>query len=98
MGMYDDLEATRRMWARKLFGRPCRPDYRPKEFWDETGRVVVAYLNLKIGLGRNLNKVDPLDFLDWLDQHADKLDRYEEGEDIDRAELVDEWLLTMGVK
>lgn len=94
MGSYDDLEHLRRLWVQKLFSGGIPES---QEFWDETGRVVAAYIDIRLGCGRNMNRVDPHGFADWLDHHA-KTGRYASGTDIDRAELVDEWLLEHGVK
>ena len=95
MGSYDDLEALRNIWVLKILGRQWQPP-RSEEFWNETGRVVVSYLNLKLGSGHDRNKLT--EFVGWLLRHDDKLCRYESGSDIDRAELVDEWLLEAEVK
>jgi hypothetical protein len=99
MGNYDDLEHTRAMWMKLVLaqGYPRRLyPIRSEAFWNETGRVVMAYLRLR--LGGQMNKIDPSDFVYWLARRDDKLDRYSLGSDMDRAELVDEWLLETGVR
>jgi hypothetical protein len=101
MGHYDDLEHTRAMWMKLVLGAQGYPlqlyPIRSEAFWNETGRVVMAYLKLRLG-SQNMNKVDPTGFVYWLAHRDDKVERYSSGSDMDRAELVDEWLLENGVR
>ena len=70
--------------------RPANSRPRDQAYWDETGRLVVEYMTLQLGT----NAIEPyrLGFVWWLQASPWAIRRYRDGDDMQRAELVD-WYL-----
>jgi hypothetical protein len=69
-----------------------KPHARPRDqaYWDETGRLLIEYFELKVGVYASEALFEA--FLGWLERSPAELRRFERGDDMKRAALVD-WFL-----
>jgi hypothetical protein len=69
-----------------------RPRRRDRAYWEETGRLVMEYFELKAGAEYSVALHNG--FIGWLKRSPSELALYENGDDMMRAALVD-WFLTV---
>jgi hypothetical protein len=74
----------------KGFGRPRPRRARDEAYWAETGRVVLDYFELQAGALYSATLAEG--FVAWLERSPDEQRRYDDGDDMTRAALVD-WFL-----
>ena len=87
------------MEIKNLYGQSSGNDWSlgSVKFWEETGRVVVDYINLRLDHSDNPYGATVADFIYWLKRRESRMLRYE-SDDIARSEIIDEWLLSAGVR
>ena len=85
---HDHDEELGMYWYPELHSRRQRT--RDLAYWIETGRLIREYLELQVGSGYN----DTLrqGFIEWLQRSPEERRQYMDGDDMQRAALVD-WFL-----
>ena len=88
--LVEDLRA----WQRPDFGGVARFRGRDVTYWREAGRLVMEYFYIQAG--PRYTEALWQGFVGWLRDAPDILGQYEEGDDMARAALVDQYLFETG--